>query len=96
MTLNSLASLRFVVRTAITPPRVIAARSTQFARTARQALSRPGGPRRLGDCVGCGRAVTSEDPYLRYRGDYYHADNCVESDPPALRQAGRAAQRGRS
>jgi hypothetical protein len=43
--------------------------------------------RTLGPCASCGSPVSADDPFLRYRGDYYHADRCVEWDPPALRHA---------
>jgi hypothetical protein len=39
----------------------------------------------LGVCATCGKPVARDDPFLRYRGRYYHGGSCVESDPPALR-----------
>jgi hypothetical protein len=39
---------------------------------------------RLGACVACGAPVTESDPFIRYRGDYYHAHGCAETNPPAL------------
>jgi hypothetical protein len=45
-----------------------------------------------GICVACGEPVGRGDPFLRYRGEYYHAGSCLESDPPALR-ARRPAHR---
>lgn len=41
---------------------------------------------RLGDCVDCGKPVTKSDPFIRYRGGYYHAHGCAELRPPALTQ----------
>jgi hypothetical protein len=38
----------------------------------------------LGTCVHCGAPVTDGDPFIRYRGEYYHAHACAESNPPAL------------
>jgi hypothetical protein len=43
-------------------------------------------------CVACGRPVTDGDPFIRYRGEYYHAHGCAETDPPALRER-RARER---
>ena len=40
--------------------------------------------RRLGACADCGAPVTESDPFIRYRGDYYHAEGCAETHPPAL------------
>jgi hypothetical protein len=76
-----------MLKTLVTPSVVIAVSSTKLVSTLLGALSRPAGARRLGYCVGCGGAVTAADPFLRYRGDYYHAHNCLESNPPALRRA---------
>jgi hypothetical protein len=53
------------------------------------ALFNVGDSRRLGDCAHCGTLVTESDPFIRYRGDYYHADGCVESHPPALTRRAR-------
>lgn len=39
---------------------------------------------RLGACAECGAPVAESDPFLRYRGDYYHAHGCAETNPPAL------------
>jgi anti-anti-sigma factor len=39
----------------------------------------------LGVCAACGEPVDRNDPFLRYRGQYYHAGSCLESNPPALR-----------
>lgn len=36
----------------------------------------------LGICVVCGEPVGRNDPFLRYRGDYYHGAKCLESHPP--------------
>jgi hypothetical protein len=41
----------------------------------------------LGVCVVCGEPVGRNDPFLRYRGEYYHGATCVESRPPALERA---------
>jgi hypothetical protein len=38
----------------------------------------------IGACAECGAPVTESDPFIRYRGDYYHADGCAERNPPAL------------
>ncbi len=38
----------------------------------------------LGACADCGAPVTESDPFIRYRGDYYHAHGCAETHPPAL------------
>lgn len=38
----------------------------------------------LGACADCGAPVTDRDPFIRYRGDYYHAHGCAETNPPAL------------
>lgn len=35
-------------------------------------------------CADCGAPVTASDPFIRYRGDYYHAHGCAETHPPAL------------
>jgi hypothetical protein len=49
-------------------------------------LMRPMGGNQDGRaCVVCGDPIGRDDPFLRYRGDYYHAGSCIESDPPALR-----------
>ena len=63
-------SISFVLRTLTAAPVALAVSSTNLATTGVRALSRPPGARRLGDCVGCGNAVTTDDPFLRYRGDY--------------------------
>ncbi len=76
---------QFVLKALITPPLAVVMSTTTLASTVLQALSRPTGPRRLNHCAGCGGAVTATDPFLRYRGDYYHAHNCLESNPPAAR-----------
>jgi hypothetical protein len=39
---------------------------------------------RLGACAACGVPVTQSDPFIRYRGEYYHAHGCAETNPPAL------------
>lgn len=36
-------------------------------------------------CVVCGDPVLDHEPFLRYHGEYYHAEPCLEADPPALR-----------
>jgi hypothetical protein len=41
---------------------------------------------RLGDCAECGAPVSDSDPFIRYRGEYYHAHDCVERNPPATRR----------
>jgi hypothetical protein len=41
----------------------------------------------LGPCPACGAPVFESDPFLRYRGEYYHGDLCTDLDPPALRLA---------
>jgi hypothetical protein len=38
----------------------------------------------LGPCAACGEPVTESDPFIRYRGEYYHAHGCAETNPPAL------------
>lgn len=50
-------------------------------------LSRSPGVRSLGVCVACGDPVFGNDAFLRYLGEYYHASDCIEFDPPALRHA---------
>jgi hypothetical protein len=51
---------------------------------------RPGDPvvvagnGQIGVCAVCGAAVVDGEPYLRYRGEYYHAHGCLESGLPAL------------
>jgi hypothetical protein len=45
------------------------------------------GDRALGNCAACGDPVIDGDGFLRYRGEYYHAGDCVDYDPPALRNA---------
>jgi hypothetical protein len=41
----------------------------------------------LGNCAVCGEPVWDGDGFLRYRGEYFHGGDCVEYDPPALRDA---------
>ena len=36
-------------------------------------------------CIVCGNPVLDHDPFVRYLGEYYHAEPCLEDDPPALR-----------
>ncbi len=50
-------------------------------------LSRSLQVRSLGVCGACGEPVFGDDAFLRYRGEYYHASDCIELDPPALRHA---------
>jgi hypothetical protein len=76
-----------MLKALVMPSLAIAVGSTKLASTVLQSLSRPARARCLGYCVGCGGAVTATDPFLRYRGDYYHAHNCLESNPPGLRQS---------
>jgi hypothetical protein len=45
-----------------------------------------GAENHLGACAQCGAPVTKSDPFLRYRGEYYHAHDCAEFNPPALTQ----------
>lgn len=42
-------------------------------------------PRPLGRCPGCFTTVYSDDPHVRYRGAYFHAEPCVEISPVAFR-----------
>lgn len=44
--------------------------------------------RRLGNCAECGAPVSDSDPFIRYRGEYYHAHDCAERNPPATRRRG--------
>lgn len=37
-------------------------------------------------CAQCGAPVRDGDPFIRYRGEYYHAHRCVEDHPPADRR----------
>jgi hypothetical protein len=46
-------------------------------------LVTPAADRRRGVCVVCGGPLIGGDPFLRNRGEYYHAHNCLESNPPA-------------
>lgn len=51
-------------------------------------LRQRGAGRRLGVCPACSTSVFASDPHVRYRGDYWHAEPCVErgaGGPPALR-----------
>jgi hypothetical protein len=48
---------------------------------------------RLGDCAECGAPVSDSDPFIRYRGEYYHANGCAELNPPATRRQGILAAR---
>jgi hypothetical protein len=50
----------------------------------RAILSSFAGNGQLGVCAVCGAAVVDGEPYLRYRGEYYHAHGCLESGLPAL------------
>jgi anti-anti-sigma factor len=44
-------------------------------------------------CVVCAEPVGRHEPFLRYRGEYYHAGSCLEADPPALRARAQLATR---
>jgi hypothetical protein len=50
----------------------------------------------LGVCVVCGEPVGRNDPFLRYRGEYYHGAKCVESHPPGAERVLRSATGPRS
>jgi hypothetical protein len=76
----------------LTLPGEAAARGLRLGRETLVALFNVAGSPRLGDCAHCGALVTESDPFIRYRGDYYHAHGCVESHPPALT---RGRTRGR-
>jgi hypothetical protein len=58
---------------------------TWLARLVAAAVNSQAGEADLGVCVACGKPVYREDPFLRYRGEYYRAGSCLESNPPALR-----------
>lgn len=58
---------------------------TWLTRLVAAAVNSQAGEDDLGVCVACGKPVDREDPFLRYRGEYYHAGPCLESNPPALR-----------
>jgi hypothetical protein len=78
-------------------PGQAAIRGLRLGRETLVALVSVAASRRLRDCAHCGRPVTEGDPFIRYRGDYYHAHGCVESHPPALtrrRARGRRAMPG--
>lgn len=70
--------------------RLITAPLTQFA-TALNRVAPPlirelvwPGALRPRTCVACGHPVRDHDAFLRYRGEYFHAEPCVERDLPAL------------
>jgi hypothetical protein len=46
-------------------------------------VSTMGAGRRVGRCPGCGTTVFETDPHVRYRGDVFHAEPCVEISPYA-------------
>lgn len=56
------------------------------ADSGRSLLSPRSSPRTLGTCVACARPVHADQPFLRYRGAYYHGSVCVERHPPAARR----------
>lgn len=58
----------------------------RLTRKAASALVFPATHRHRRTCVACGSPVTDGDPFIRYRGEYYHAHGCAETDPPALRE----------
>lgn len=58
-------------------------------------LSSNSGDRALGTCVACRQPVQAGDAFLRYRGDYYHGGDCIETDPPAARRRAELAGRAR-
>ncbi len=84
--LASSATVTTVVRTVIIPASSFADNSLKLARLPLEAISRPAASTGLGCCVQCGAPVHDGDPFLRYHGEYYHADKCLESNPPALAQ----------
>jgi anti-anti-sigma factor len=58
---------------------------TWLTRLVAAAVNSQEGEDDLGVCVVCGKPVDREDPFLRSRGEYYHAGSCLESNPPAAR-----------
>lgn len=36
-------------------------------------------------CAACGEVVRDQDPFLRYRGEHYHAGPCLEHHLAGLR-----------
>lgn len=46
---------------------------------------RRGAGLRLGTCPGCLTGVYEEDHHVRYRGEVFHVDPCVDISPYAMR-----------
>lgn len=67
-------------------PAEAAIRGLRLGRKILFALLRADDSHYLGACAECGNRVTQSDPFIRYRGDYYHAYGCAETNPPALRR----------
>jgi hypothetical protein len=74
-------------------PAGTAIQSLQLVRSALSGLPpSAGGRRRVRVCAHCGAPVSSADPFIRYRGEYYHAHLCAEAHPPAECQRRGSAQ----
>lgn len=67
--------------------------SLRLAQRGLSALSPAAADAYLGPCVDCGAPVSKGDAFIRYRGEYYHAHGCAESNPPALRRGRMPAAR---
>ncbi len=69
--------------------------AVRAATAGRRLLSPTPSDRELGRCADCRQPVRADDPFLRYRGAYYHGGGCVECDPPAARRRADLAGRPR-
>jgi hypothetical protein len=78
------AKLNSTLRTLSVPSVLMAHGGIKLLRLPLAAVVQHPGSRQVGNCMECGAPVSEGDPFLRYRGDYYHAHGCLERNPPGL------------
>jgi hypothetical protein len=87
------APLNLAIGALIGLPAYTALRTLRLAHKGFSVLAPAKADGHLGPCVDCGAPVLKGDAFIRYRGHYYHAQRCAESNPPALRRRSILAAR---